>query len=190
MKKTISFAVIHFFNAFMVTYLLSGSLLISSLVAMIEPSINTIAFYIHERVWQMKSLARFFKGTPGQKTISFTVMHFSVAVIVVYLISGDLILSSLIALIEPAVNSFAYFIHELVWQKLTDNNQLKQVNLENKDKYLIEKKGSQALHLSKGFNLFLAIITCGIWFIIITIREIITSQQTYPADKKPAKNEH
>lgn len=126
MKKTLSFAVIHFFNAFMIAYLLSGSLLISSLVAMIEPCVNTIAFYIHERVWQMKSLSRFTKGTPAEKTISFTVMHFSVAVIVVYLISGDLILSSLIALIEPAVNSFAYFIHEHVWQKRFENNQLKQ----------------------------------------------------------------
>ncbi len=126
MKKTLSFAVIHFFNAFMITYLLSGNLLISSLVAMVEPCINTIAFYFHERVWQMKSLSTFIKGTPTQKTVSFTLMHFSVAVIVVYLISGDLILSSLVALIEPAVNSFAYFIHEHIWQKRFEHNRLKQ----------------------------------------------------------------
>lgn len=52
MAKTLSFAIIHFSVAFTVGYLLTGSILFGSAMAMIEPAINTVAFYIHEKVWQ------------------------------------------------------------------------------------------------------------------------------------------
>ncbi len=117
MIKTLSFAVIHFFNAFMIAYLLSGSLLIGGLVALIEPSFNTIAYYIHERLWSLERFTQSVSDSPFNKTLTFTVMHFTVAISVVYLISGDWLLSSLVALIEPCVNSFAYYVHEQVWQR-------------------------------------------------------------------------
>jgi uncharacterized membrane protein len=50
--KTMSFAVIHFTVAFAVTYALTGDVLIGGAVAMIEPAINTIAFYFHELGWK------------------------------------------------------------------------------------------------------------------------------------------
>ncbi len=43
MKKTLNFATIHFTIAFTVAYVLTGDILIGSLVAMIEPSVNTVA---------------------------------------------------------------------------------------------------------------------------------------------------
>lgn len=49
--KTITFAAMHFTVAFLVTWALTGDILIGSLVAMVEPAINTIAFYFHEKVW-------------------------------------------------------------------------------------------------------------------------------------------
>ncbi|MBU2885570.1 DUF2061 domain-containing protein [Gilvimarinus agarilyticus] len=52
MTKTMTFAVLHFSVAFLVTYALTGDLLIGSAVALIEPAINTVAFYFHEQVWQ------------------------------------------------------------------------------------------------------------------------------------------
>lgn len=52
MAKTFSFALIHFTVAFTVGYLLTGSILFGSAMAMIEPAINTVAFHIHEKVWQ------------------------------------------------------------------------------------------------------------------------------------------
>lgn len=51
MRKTISFAVVHFTVAFSVGYLVSGSLLISSAIALLEPAVNTVAYHIHEKVW-------------------------------------------------------------------------------------------------------------------------------------------
>ncbi|SDR75632.1 Uncharacterized membrane protein [Halopseudomonas sabulinigri] len=52
MLKTITFACMHFSIAFGVVYLMTGSVLIGGAVALVEPAVNTIAFYFHEKVWQ------------------------------------------------------------------------------------------------------------------------------------------
>lgn len=52
MIKTLTFAVMHFSIAFTVAYLLTGSILIGGMMALIEPAINTVAFYFHEIAWQ------------------------------------------------------------------------------------------------------------------------------------------
>ena len=52
MKKTVSFAVLHFSVAFSVAYVLTGSVLVGGVMALIEPAINTVVFYFHERVWR------------------------------------------------------------------------------------------------------------------------------------------
>ncbi|MCL2919900.1 DUF2061 domain-containing protein [Shewanella litorisediminis] len=52
MLKTMTFATLHFGVAFSITYLLTGSLLIGGAVALIEPTINTVVFYFHEKVWK------------------------------------------------------------------------------------------------------------------------------------------
>lgn len=56
MKKTLSFAIIHFTVAFSLAFLLTGNILIGGLIALIEPMVNTVAFYFHEKVWQTKIL--------------------------------------------------------------------------------------------------------------------------------------
>ena len=52
MKKTITFAIMHFAVAFTVAYLLTGSMVVGGLVALVEPAVNTVAFYFHEMVWK------------------------------------------------------------------------------------------------------------------------------------------
>ena len=49
--KTITFAITHFMVAFAVAYLLTGDILIGSLIAMVEPAINTVAYFFHEKLW-------------------------------------------------------------------------------------------------------------------------------------------
>ncbi|AMQ89559.1 MULTISPECIES: DUF2061 domain-containing protein [Marinobacter] len=49
--KTITFAITHFIVAFSVAYLLTGDILIGSLIAMVEPAINTVAYFFHEKIW-------------------------------------------------------------------------------------------------------------------------------------------
>jgi uncharacterized membrane protein len=51
MAKTISFAAVHFTVAFSVGYLMTGSVVIGGAIALVEPAVNTVAYYFHEQVW-------------------------------------------------------------------------------------------------------------------------------------------
>lgn len=51
MTKTITFAIMHFTVAFGVAYVLTGDIVIGGAVALVEPLVNTVAFYFHEKVW-------------------------------------------------------------------------------------------------------------------------------------------
>jgi uncharacterized membrane protein len=52
------------------------------------------------------------------KTITFAAVHFTVAFSVAYVISGDVLVGGAIALVEPAINTVAYFFHEQLWARL------------------------------------------------------------------------
>jgi uncharacterized membrane protein len=64
MTKTISFGVVHFTVAFTVAYLLSGSFLVGGAIALVEPAINTVAYFFHERIWD-----RIRQGHPQQPAL-------------------------------------------------------------------------------------------------------------------------
>ena len=52
MIKTFTFALMHFTIAFSVAYLLTGDIVIGGAVALVEPAVNTVAYYFHDRIWQ------------------------------------------------------------------------------------------------------------------------------------------
>ena len=51
MSKTISFACVHFCVAFVVGYLMTGSVAVGGAVALVEPLCNTFAYHLHEKAW-------------------------------------------------------------------------------------------------------------------------------------------
>lgn len=53
------------------------------------------------------------------KTMTFAIVHMSVAFLVVGLTTGSWALGGLVALIEPAFNTIAYFVHERLWERST-----------------------------------------------------------------------
>lgn len=57
------------------------------------------------------------------KTLSFTAMHFTIAFSVAWLLTGSAWLGGLVALVEPAVNSVAYYWHEKLWRQLESRHQ-------------------------------------------------------------------
>ncbi|EIK52369.1 hypothetical protein YO5_06191 [Stutzerimonas stutzeri TS44] len=61
MLKTFTFALLHFVTAFTVVYALTGNVAISGAAALIEPLLNTLVFYFHERAWN-----RFGRQAPQQ----------------------------------------------------------------------------------------------------------------------------
>ncbi|MCO7232162.1 MULTISPECIES: DUF2061 domain-containing protein [unclassified Cobetia] len=57
------------------------------------------------------------------KTLTFASMHFSIAFGVTYLLTGDIVVGGLVAIVEPAVNTVAFFFHEKVWNRVTARRQ-------------------------------------------------------------------
>lgn len=54
-QKTASFAVLHFITAFSVAWAMTGSMLIGGAVALVEPAINTVVYFLHEKFWQRRT---------------------------------------------------------------------------------------------------------------------------------------
>lgn len=62
MTKTITFAFTHFTVAFGVAYALTGDVVIGGALALVEPAVNTVAYYFHEKIWS--SVARRAQALP------------------------------------------------------------------------------------------------------------------------------
>ena len=52
------------------------------------------------------------------KTLSFAILHFSVAFILGYLFTGSLLVGGMLALVEPATNTVVFHFHEKVWKRI------------------------------------------------------------------------
>lgn len=52
-----------------------------------------------------------------KKTLSYYVMHITVAMLVGYFVTGSLWMAVTLSLLEPTVQAFAYFFHERIWEK-------------------------------------------------------------------------
>ncbi len=56
------------------------------------------------------------------KTISFAILHFSVAFTVGYLLTGSALVGGLLAVIEPACNTVVFYFHEKAWKNFEQTN--------------------------------------------------------------------
>ncbi|TVQ41595.1 MAG: DUF2061 domain-containing protein [Wenzhouxiangella sp.] len=54
--KTLTFAIVHMLVAFSVVYLMTGSIALGGAVALIEPLVNTVAYFFHEKAWESRWL--------------------------------------------------------------------------------------------------------------------------------------
>ncbi len=52
LTKTLTYLSIHLTIGFTVAYLFTGSLSIAGGIAVIEPCINAVAFFFHEKAWK------------------------------------------------------------------------------------------------------------------------------------------
>jgi uncharacterized membrane protein len=58
MTKTLTFAVVHMTVAFTVAYLMTGSVVIGGALALMEPAVNTVAYFFHEKTWDWVRASR------------------------------------------------------------------------------------------------------------------------------------
>ena len=71
--KTMSFAAVHFTVAFTVGYLLTGSVLVGGTMALVEPAVNTVAYYLHEKVWARAAVRQ--RSMPWRPINAYSVAH-------------------------------------------------------------------------------------------------------------------
>ncbi len=50
--KTLTYLAIHLSVGFTVAYLMTGSVEIAGGIALVEPCVNAVAFFFHERAWK------------------------------------------------------------------------------------------------------------------------------------------
>lgn len=51
-SKTVSFLALHLVVGFSVAYAFTGSVALASGIALIEPLVNAVVFFFHERAWR------------------------------------------------------------------------------------------------------------------------------------------
>lgn len=52
LAKTLSFLALHLMVGFTVAYAFTGSIAIASGIALVEPLVNAVVFFFHERAWR------------------------------------------------------------------------------------------------------------------------------------------
>ena len=52
-----------------------------------------------------------------KKTLSYYIMHITVAMLVAYVITGNFWMALTLSLVEPTVQAIAFFFHEKIWNK-------------------------------------------------------------------------
>lgn len=55
------------------------------------------------------------------KTMTFAILHFSVAFAVTYTLTGNVLIGGAVALLEPAINTVVFYFHEQLWQHWAEN---------------------------------------------------------------------
>ncbi|WP_443970118.1 DUF2061 domain-containing protein [Sphingobium sp. CR28] len=67
LAKTLTYLSVHLTVGFTVAYVMTGSLALAGGIALIEPCINAVAFFFHEKAWKAADARASNEGTraPG-----------------------------------------------------------------------------------------------------------------------------
>lgn len=57
------------------------------------------------------------------KTVTFTLMHFTIAFSVAYALTGSLAVGGLVAIVEPLCNAVGFHFHEKLWKRFEHGDQ-------------------------------------------------------------------
>lgn len=56
-KKTLSYYILHITVAMLVGYYVTGSIAMAITLSLLEPTVQAVAFFFHEKVWEKKDKA-------------------------------------------------------------------------------------------------------------------------------------
>lgn len=112
--KTASYYVVHIVVAACVAYAVTGDLLTALTLSLLEPTVQMVAYFLHEKAWARAPMARF---RTLLKTASYYAVHLVVAVAVGYAVTGSWVAALTLSLLEPTVQMAFFYLHEKLWDK-------------------------------------------------------------------------
>ena len=124
--KTASYYVIHILVAAGVAYAVTGNLLAALTLSLLEPSVQAVAYFVHDKAWLRVPLRRW---RTLAKTASYYVVHLVVAAGVAYAVTGDLWMALTLSLLEPTVQMLFFFVHEKFWEHKTQRNAARTIRV-------------------------------------------------------------
>lgn len=113
LQKTLSFAVIHLAIATTLGWLFTGAFILGSLLALVEPVVNTV---VAHRLAQLR-LARFGRRQRLVRSALLGGSHLVVATGVGLALTGSWIAAGAYAVLEPLANAVAHYFFEGWWQR-------------------------------------------------------------------------
>lgn len=120
--KKLSQVVAHLLIAFVVTYAVTGSMLVGGIAVLVEPVINVLLLPLHQRVWERICrtlvVSRRYLLITAEK-VSQTALHMGVAFAVMVWMTGSLALGGLAAVLEPICNVLLLPVLDRVWDSRT-----------------------------------------------------------------------
>lgn len=112
--KTGSYYLMHISVAAGVAYAVTGDVWAALTLSLLEPSVQAIAYFWHDRAWARMPAGRL---RLWLKTASYYLLHIAIASAVAYMVTGSLLTALTLSLLEPTVQMAFYFFHEKWWQR-------------------------------------------------------------------------
>ncbi len=112
--KTASYYVVHVLVAAGITFAVTGSAIAALTLSLLEPSVQALAYFGHEKLW---SRYRHLRYRALVKSLTYYAMHLVVAASVAYAVTGDWLTALTLSLLEPTVQMLSFYLHERVWEK-------------------------------------------------------------------------
>lgn len=116
LRKTASYYLVHVVVAAAVAYAVTGSLYIALTLSLLEPSVQAVAYFFHDKAWARSGSVR---ARTLRKTGSYYLLHIVVASLVAYAVTGDWVKALTLSLLEPTVQMAFYYLHEKLWDRRT-----------------------------------------------------------------------
>jgi uncharacterized membrane protein len=111
LHKTLSFGAIHLAIAVTLGWLFTGTFILGGLLALVEPTLNTVVAHRLDRL----RLARFGARERIAKSGLLALSHLVVAMGVGWALTGSWIAAGAYAVVEPLANAVAHYFFEGWW---------------------------------------------------------------------------
>ena len=120
LRKTASYYLVHIVVAAAVAYAVTGSLHAALAMSLLEPTVQAVAFFFHDKAWDRVGP---YRARTLVKTGTYYLLHIGVASMVAYTVTGNWMQALTLSLLEPTVQMVFFYLHEKLWERRAQRQQ-------------------------------------------------------------------